>query len=278
MKFSVIHHADQHTIDAMYNDYSPVFILSTGRSGSKFLVELLNSSPNVNAFHEPRPGLEYFSDYAFHHGQEEETLMRMIDAVRMESILEVFIKGKIYIESNQCMTFFAPAIARVFKKSKFVHIARHPGDFVRSAIRKGWHKNDSIWESGRVKSEDETLWNEMDQVERLSWLWHTTNRFIEEFKLIIEKERTAFFKMEEITGNPGKANELLSFTGAENIPGHKIMEIQGIRVNELTIGPDEPPNMKKISHFPVYSEWENELKNKLKKYTLELAAKYDYKL
>ena len=44
MKFKIIHHVDQPTIDQMYQKYSPIFVLSTGRSGSKFITKLFESS------------------------------------------------------------------------------------------------------------------------------------------------------------------------------------------------------------------------------------------
>lgn len=280
MKFKMIHHVDQETISEMYNNYAPVFILSTGRAGSKFLPELLNLSPTISAYHEPRPTLEYFSNYAYYHQEEEEAkiLTQMIDAVRMELILEDFIKDKIYVESNQCLTFFAPVLAALFKKSKFVHVVRHPGDFVRSGVRKGWHKNDTIWESGRLKMSDEKQWAGMDQIERLSWLWNTTNLFIENFRHIIPKERTEFFKMEDLAMDVRIVKDLLHFIGGEEIPNSAIKKIQTTKVNELYIGPDEPANMKKIANFPQYSEWGIELKEKLKKHTWELAASYGYRL
>lgn len=278
MKFKMIHHVDQETISGMYNNYAPVFILSTGRSGSKFLPELLNLSPNIAAYHEPSPTLEYFSNYAYHHQQEQEMLVKMIDAARMELILTDLIKDKIYIESNQCLTFFAPALARLFKKSRFVHIVRHPGDFVRSAVRKGWHKNDSIWESGRLKMADEKQWAEMDQIERLAWLWNTTNQFIEDFKQTIEKERTAFFKLEDLSCDINVVKKLICFSGGKEIPSADIEKMQNTKVNELYIGPDEPPNMKKIADFPPFEEWNHDLKERLKRHTLELAISYGYRV
>ena len=280
MKFKMIHHVDQGTISEMYHTYAPVFILSTGRAGSKFLPELLNLSPTIAAYHEPRPTLEYFSNYAYHHQGEAEAkiLTQMIDAVRMELILDDFIKDKIYVESNQCLTFFAPVLATLFKKSRFVHVVRHPGDFVRSGVRKGWHKNDTIWESGRLKLADEKQWAGMDQIERLSWLWNTTNQFIENFRYMIPKERSKFFKLEDLSTDAGAANELLCFIGGKEIPGASIKKMQTTKVNELYIGPDEPANMKKIANFPQYTEWGEELKEKLKKYTWELAVSYGYLL
>lgn len=278
MKFKMIHHVDQETIAEMYNHYAPVFILSTGRAGSKFLPGLLNLSPNIAAYHEPRPTLEYFSDYAYHHQQEAAILAKMIDASRMESILEDYIKDKIYVESNQCLTFFAPALAQLYKKSRFVHIVRHPGDFVRSAVRKGWHKNDTIWESGRLKMANEKQWAEMDQIERLAWLWNATNQFIEDFKQTIEKERTTFIKLEDLSTDAGVVKELLRFIGGKEIAGDVIEKMQNTKVNELYIGPDEPPNMKKIADFPPFEEWNHDLKERLKRHTQALAGSYGYRV
>lgn len=202
----------------------------------------------------------------------------MIDAARMELILEVFIKNKIYVESNQCLTFFAPVIAKLFKKSKFVHLVRHPGDFVRSALRKGWHKNDSIWESGRVKMANKKKWAKMDHIEKLSWVWNTTNQFIKDFIHRLDTGRTMVLKIEDLSHKVGKVKELWQFIGAEEIPSDKILELQNSRINKLVIGPNEPPNMKKIADFPNYNEWNEEKKNKLKAILKDLASRYQYEL
>jgi len=276
--FRMIAHVDRATLAEMYREYSPVFILSTGRAGSRFLALLSDCTPNVTAFHEPRPTFQYFSDYAFHHQREEEILTNMIDAGRMESILEVFIKGNIYVESNQCLTFFAPVISKLYEKSKFVHVVRHPGDFVRSAIRKGWHKNDSIWEAGRVKAADRARWDKMDQIQRLSWVWETTNRFIHAFMNRLTPGRGLTKRFEDLVNDTGEIRELLAFMGAGSIETAKIKEMQAKRVNELHIHAGEPPNMKKVSDFPPYREWDEEMKDKLKAITRALAKQYNYKL
>ncbi len=278
MKFKIIHHADQATIDRMYNDYAPVFILSTGRAGSKFIIKLLEHSPNATAYHEPRPTLEYFSNYAYHHQVDEETLTRMIEAARMESILEVFIKDRIYVESNQCLTFFAPVIARLFKESKFIHLIRHPGDFVRSGVRKGWHKNDSIWESGRVRIDNKQRWAEMDQVERLSWVWQATNSFIEKVKKQLPPHRFITIRFEDLTRDTKKVKNLLAFTGCKKIKAGTIKELQKRKINESRIHPGEPPTMRKTVDFPHYEEWDRDKRDRLKKHCAEPAGIYEYRL
>jgi hypothetical protein len=276
--FRMIHHVDRATIDRMYREYSPVFLLSTGRSGSKFLANLLALSPNTAAFHEPRPTLQYFSDYAFHHQEEKAILTNMIDVARMESILEIFIKDKIYVESNQCLSFFAPVIAERFKKAKFVHVIRHPGDFVRSALRKGWHRNDSIWEAGRVKIADKKQWEGMDQIEKLAWVWVTTNRFIDFFKEAIAPSRSLTLTFEALVSDIDAVERLMEFTGGGAIDTVKIGEMQSARVNELYIHPGEPPNMKKVVDFPRYTDWDREMKAKLMRIAADLASTYGYRL
>jgi hypothetical protein len=262
----------------MYNNYSPVFILSTGRSGSMFLASLVNESSNIAAYHEPQPTLQYFSDFAYHNQSEKEVLKKMIDAVRMELVLDAFIRNKIFVESNQCLTFFAPAISDLFRISKFIHIVRHPGDFVRGAVRKGWHRNDSIWESGRVKMEDKKKWNELDQIERLSWVWQATNQFIEDFKNQIQSQRVITFRTEDLFSTLAKVKDLLHFVGAEPISTVRIGKIQKTRVNEFRKAPEEPPNMRKIAHFPDYQNWDREAKTILSRYSRKLANMYGYEL
>jgi len=278
VKFKMIHHVDQKTIDALYADYSPVFVLSTGRSGSKFVEVLLNCAANVMAFHEPGPTLQYFSNYAFHNQDDERILTQMIQAARMESILSVYIKDKIYVESNQCLAFFAPALARLFKKSKFAHLIRHPGDFARSALRKGWHANDSIWESGRVRMKDPGAWESLDQVEKLGWVWMATNQFIESFKSRIEPWRTFTVRLEDLAGNLEPVQRLFRFIGAESIPPEKIEEIQKMGINPFSMSSDEPPNMKKKPDVEEYGKWPSEMKRKVRMWAGKLAAHYGYEI
>ena len=277
-KFKLIHHVDQMTIDEMYNHYSPVFILSTGRSGSKLIVELLNQSENIEAFHEPRPTLQYFSNYAYHNQKKEQILKKIIDGVRMEMILEVFINDKIYMESNQCLTFFAPVLARLFKRSKFVHLIRHPGNFVSSAVRKGWHKNDSIWESGRVRPADHNQWKKMDHIQRLSWVWAATNGYIKKFGEKINPSRFHTVQFENLVDGYNAVKKLISFVNADEIDVQTITTTQNKKFSELTIHPYEPPNIKKQVHYPEYKDWTESRKAHMRPFVLDLAHHYGYEL
>lgn len=278
MKFQHLHHADQQTIDRMYQQSAPVFIISTGRSGTQFLARILNHSPELAAFHEPRPTLQYFANFAYGHQAGIDTLMKMFDAARMESILETYIEDKIYVEANQCLTFFAPAIARLYPAAKFAELVRHPGDFARSAIRKGWFRNDSIWESGRVRMAGEAAWNTLSQIEKLAWLWATSHGFIQQFFQQLAPERFCTCRLEDLISDPCQVNKLIRFIGAAEIPHATISRLQTSPVNTLQIGPVEPPNMKKVRDFPLYRDWDERMKGELARQVKSLGSRYGYTL
>lgn len=278
-KFKILHHVDQETIERMYNEYSPIFILSTGRSGSKFIYTLLSQSNELQSYHEAFPNLQYFSNYAYQNQSKRDVLIKMIEAARMELILDAFNNNRIFVESNQCLVFFSYALAELFKRSKFIHIIRHPGDFIVSAIKKGWHMNDSIWEAGRVKLNNEEEWCNMSQIERLAWTWSVTNQFIRDFGVNIGAERFTAFKIEDIYSDRYQVHSLLNFIGFEiKISDDVMKDIQSKKVNEIGIHPDEPPNMKKVLSFPAYKDWVYADKEMIKKYIKPLSDALHYEL
>ncbi len=278
-KFEIFHHIDQKTIDSMYSYYSPVFILTTGRSGSKFIHDVLNQHPTIRSYHEAIPTLQYFSNFAYHNQKSLDKLRYMFEAARMELMLKAYNNNMIYVESNQCLTFFAKAIKILYPKAKFIHLLRHPGSFVRSAIMKGWHQNDTIWESGRVKMQNHQLWKTLNRVEKLAWVWQVTNEFIKNFFLDIDEHYSMTVNLENFTKQPDTINQILRFIGlkSEFIP-QEIVNRGREKINELVIHPLEPANMKKIANYPLYEEWSDEEKNCLSKFTKELANYYSYEL
>ncbi len=278
-RFKVIHHMDRASVEEMYRNYCAVFVLSTGRAGSAFMARLFERSGEVVAFHEPEPTLHYFCDYAFHNQDQEEVLAKMVEGARLEFLLRVFNQNKIYLESNQCMSYFAPQLARVFRGARFIHVVRHPGDFTRSAVRKGWYANDSIWEAGRIKLADGERWARMNQIEKAAWMWRETNGFIERFKQDIDDPgRIITVKLEEITEDVDRAMEMLRFAGDTTINASMIARIQAVRVNTVNIGSDEPDSMKKVAAFPRYADWESSQKNAFKAIVAPLAEAYGYEL
>lgn len=277
--FRVFHHIDQRTIDEFFRDYSPVFVLSTGRSGSKFIHHILSQVESLTSYHEPPPMLMYFSNFAYHNKNQPELLKAMFLAARLELLLASYNEQKTYIESNQCMTFFAPAIKDVFQNVRFIHLVRQPGDFIRSAVMKGWHLNDSIWESGRVRMQDCAEWDKLNQIERLAWVWVTTNAFIKSFLECVESDKTMTVRLEDISRKEDSIIQILRFLGSNNeISTDRILQLQSNKVNELHIHNNEPPNMKKMISYPRYTDWAEQDKELVRRMIGSHSSLYGYEI
>lgn len=278
-KFKVFHQIDQATIDEMFTVYKPVFILSTGRSGSKFMNYVFEQLDETASYHEAFPTLQYFSNFAFQNQENLALLEAMFNAARFELILSAYNQNKVFIESNQCLVFFAPVINKLFGNARFIHLIRHPGDFIRSAIMKGWHFNDSIWESGRVRMNNDKEWCKLNHIEKLAWVWVTTNAYIKSFLKTLDSKRYLVTRLEDIVSNQESLANLLRFAGSlDEVLREKIKRLQSTKVNELHIHENEPSNMKKISYYPPYSQWRNEDKEKVRKIVGDLPSKFGYEI
>lgn len=278
-QFKIFHHISQSFIDDMYQNHAPVFVLTTGRSGSKLVHVLFSECRDAESYHEALPTLQYFSNFAYHNQERHEVLEAMIQSARMEIILKAHNEGKVFVESNQCLTFFAHAIKRLYKNAKFIHLIRHPGDFITSAIRKGWHANDTIWESGRVRAVNKKDWDSLSHEEKLAWVWWKTNEFIEKFFSGLTNTDKMVIRFEDLIAKKEVLNTLFEFAGVHDIPGtDRLRGLQEKKINMLEIHPDEPENMKRDVDYPEYSKWTKELKQQIKPMLEPLSHHYKYGL
>lgn len=277
VEYKHIHHISTSYLTDFYASYQPVFVLNTGRSGSAFVNNLLQNIPDIQSYHEAPPNMFLQSNFAYQNQDKKEVLQKMFEVARTELILEATIKYKIYVESNQCLVFFVYQIKKLFPEAKFIHLTRHPGNFVTSAIKKGWHKNDSVWEHGRVKMEDDKKWKNLSQIERLGWVWRETHNYIENFKSVFPKDFLTL-KLEDLTTKASLVNSLLNFIGSEKkLDEKKIDSILQRKINEVIIS-EEPKNMFKVPNYPTYLDWPDSDKDKLKNFVSKSATLYQYKL
>lgn len=278
MKFQHIHHVNKSYLNDFFKNYAPVFVLNTGRSGSAFIQTIFNHFHKVDAYHEASPNLFLLSNYAFSNQENDEVLTKIFEAARFELILNSSVNHKIYLESNQCLVFYINQIAEIFPNAKFVHLTRHPGDFVRSAIMKGWHKNDSVWELGRIKSKQTNLWSNYSHIEKLGWVWYQTHHFIEMFKAN-NPDSFITLRLEDLTSNSDTFNAFLKFVGVENhLNKQQINDILNHKINKVTVSQNEPNNMHKLSSYPKYLEWSDNDKKALISIVKNLSTQYNYSL
>jgi len=244
------------------------FVLSTGRCGTKLLTNLLGLSREITCEHSPSPELVYFSKLAYEASHENSDKFRLgIDMARYELIRDAFLRNKIYVETNCRITFFAPFLANVFKQAKFIHLVRHPGDVVRSGIRRKWYERHTADVGRIVPGDNLNNWNRMTQIEKIGWLWNETNLFIEHFKSHLENtDKITFVKAEDLFSKAETSLKIFEYLQVEPPPDKKI----GRKINH-------PVNVQREGDFPEYNQWDSEQKEQLKKYAI-LSSTYNYNL
>src|SRR6056297_2758382 len=171
---------------------NPIFFLSTGRCGTKWFSELLTHSKELFVLHSPVPSLAIQNKLAYELFKKNSLNKNCIDLLK-----EIFLTGreqylrytyktnKRYIETNNYITFFAPILMELFPDAKFVHLYRHPGEFVRSAIRRNYYTEnnpDNLKRIVPLDNPEKDHWENFSQIEKTAWLWNETNLFIEHFK------------------------------------------------------------------------------------------------
>ena len=253
-----------------WNNVRPVFILSTGRCGTLLLNRILLLSPNVSAFHQPRPEMVRVSKLAYERVYESpEIFEEVFRTAREELMLEVAKAEKVYIETNNRITFLAPIISNVFPSSVYIHLVRHPGDFVRSGIRRKWYSGTHEHDLGRIvpiAGVNKENWMKYSEIEKIGWLWNETNQFIEQFKKNGPTENFLFVKAEELFNNTAVSEKIFEFSGLIGFNEKKILKII-----------EKPVNVQRKGQYPLYKDWNEQDKEKLRN-TAVLAESYGYQL
>lgn len=255
----------------------PVFFLSTGRCGTKWFSSLLQNNPELMILHNPVPNLAIQGKLVYELLQQTDFKPQTTDNLlateifwtgREQFIRQSFKTNKRIIETNNSISFFAPIIAQVIPQAKFVHLYRHPGEFVRSAIRRGHYteaNSENIKRLEPIQSDSHSAnWQTMDQLQKCAWLWNETNEFIERFKNEIEKDRVATFDFNNLGFQNVK--NLLSFLDI-SLPDELIKKYLGKKENVQSSG-----------DFPKYAHWEDKQKKQLIAICGTLAEKYGYTL
>jgi len=253
----------------------PVFFLSTGRCGTNWFAILLSEDKKLKVFHEPKPNLgvqgavayEIYTKRDFHPTPTEDQLLKEILLTGREQYLRYSYKTqKRLVETNNQITFLAPAIFSLFPDTKFVHLNRHPGEFVKSALRRKFYNNvDDI--KRIVPIEDNQYykqWKGLDPVQKNSWLWTETNHFIEKFKSTLPEENHFYFDFSSL--NMGQINDLCDFLKV-NLKASSIRKIM-----------KKPVNVQKSGKIADYTDWAEKDKESLHQICGDLASKYNYQL
>lgn len=231
-----------------------VFVLSTGRVGTKTLTALFALSPQVISLHEPEPRLVKVSFDAYMEGGDlgaSEKWQAVVLAARDDAICEANRRGKTYIETNNRLTYLAPALAAAFPASRFIHLHRHPYDVVRSAMRRGYYQSHN-WDFARIRPRpgepDAAGWDAMSPLEKSAWYWERCNKEAHTFLVTLPAARRMDLRADALfAGDEKMLKDLFDFVGMDFPPRNLVEEVLGQKINAARQG-----------HFPPPSEWDDD--------------------
>lgn len=116
---------------------TPVFVVGTGRCGTKTLAHLFKQLTGVHSVHEPEPALVRVA--SFRMGGNEYNVQRTLAHARKESVDQ----NTHYFESSLWNTWLISDYLELWPQAKFVWLSRFPLSWARSAYRRGWYHPDS---------------------------------------------------------------------------------------------------------------------------------------
>jgi len=160
---------------------SPVFILSTGRTGTQFFEEYLNqTAESVVCRHEPKPSrrFKFLSNLYLDQRIASRTIARIYRRSRRSLFRQTGERQ--YVESSNFLFGCIPAISQLYQEPGVVHIIRHPVGYVKSHLGHGFWKGHKKFFARHVP-----YWMERveisDRTNPAAWLsarWNYVNRQI----------------------------------------------------------------------------------------------------
>lgn len=174
------------------------FIVSTGRTGTQRLAEVIRSSmEGVEALHEPPPDLFHLGEAVARGSLSIEEASDELRRARQPVRNRLKRSGVLaYVESNTNAGYLPDAIRSVFDSPRFVHIVRDGRAVVRSLYSKTnpsrrpgrteaffMDHDDSRCRLAAVDFPDDpwsSRWLDMSRFERICWHWAKKNALIRE--------------------------------------------------------------------------------------------------
>lgn len=159
---------------------SPVFTITTGRTGTTTLISILNTLKQVNAYHEPKPhyGVENVNAYFYKLYKPDffkEKITKSLNrfTIRDFRILYANLFNKCYVEHGM-NAFLVDFLMQRYPQAKFIFMHRHPQQIIKSGLERNWY-NGNDFDGYRIQPVIERL-NIQSQSEKIAYFWDRTNK------------------------------------------------------------------------------------------------------
>ena len=238
-------------------DWSTVdmtFIVSTGRTGTRFFGRFFDAFEGVYARHEPKPdmvglGVEYAAGRV-----SFQRAAGVIEANRRAIGHEVKRRGaSVYVESNNRFFSLLKPLRSVFPHARIVHVVRDGRDYVRSGLGREWYTGKDRFPrlTASMFPDDpwHDRWNTMDRFEKIAWRWQKKDSILSDD--MADLDNTLTVRFEDIFTAPDRPGlfEITRFLGFTDSEVATQLQHMGSRKMNATQNPPLPP----------WAEWDTDL-------------------
>ncbi len=228
-----------------------VFIVSTGRAGTKALTGFLNRRfPEVHCEHQP-PGsrpIHILSNRAAQGRYPMQKLQKRVLADKLDAIKAS--PGQVYVETNSMSWLAARTLAEELDNTTIIQVVRDPRTFVPSMLDwkrtrwKSWvgHNFIPYWQpTGRVDPDvGGRRWRRWDEYERMAWVWAFKNQVM--LDTYADQPGFRAFRFEDLV--QGSSPALPDFLAALGLPFEE----------RLRADFERPENASR-QHVAAWSDW-----------------------
>lgn len=215
---------------------TPIFIVSSGRSGTAMLHKALSAKPDVEMHHEyavqitqPLAVKRYLG--LLDAGQTRAVLVESFGAAIHHS------RARLWGDSSNKLSWLIPDLAALFPQARFVHLVRDGRKVASSYLHKlGDETYDDRanavmqahydgqesppppekpywWPVPRRDDPAAAAFRSYDQFQRIAWHWAEINRVALAALADLPAHRTLFARLEDLTGSPDQVRDLYEFLG-----------------------------------------------------------------
>ena len=226
---------------------TPVFIMGSGRSGTKMVTKLFAGVSHVEAHH------EYVRDYyqrlaSLYFMARDDDINDEIERIDYEHKRDVgewlrklyesvtyYSEARYFVDASNKTAWVADLLVSIFPTAKFVHLVRDG----RKVVSSFFHKLPNVYADRYVRIQQEWLakpalpmppppedfwwpapqqgqqfheeFKTFDRFQRLCWYWVESNRCIAEAMESVDASRKMLVKLEDLAGDAAVLERFLAF-------------------------------------------------------------------
>jgi hypothetical protein len=243
-----------------------IFIIGTGRNGSKLCAKVLSTAINdSNIFGEVHSGLmpKFFKD-AYHGLISKSEVVRRFKQSRDHSMRDA--KG-FYVEKNHLIVPILDQIKEAYPDALFIYVDRYSKDIVRSFLARDTYSGTKtgMYEEGRLTpAKDDPYfyeWNNFSQFEKICWYVDVMKKMCIEGLDKMPSSDYIRISYELMVAQPNELAELFFWLDL-TCDFNKIEEILSRQWGSSARSPEEVGfrviDEKKFKRTPHWGEWSEE--------------------